>query len=274
MAQHPLVTAYYQTVKTGLREGRKEDYGIFYGTAESLPGRTFQIDKETLGPHTAAESALVVFPDESAVTVARPVFLFRDPVDTWNGWFNQGWRRFSLFQLAYANAFKTMLFARAVDDMAVFCTTYERLTTNPQETLTAICNHWGVPYSNGLLDWKTNIGRNGTIRGGADFVRSIAEGSFSDVQQNGTIRALHRQRVIPESDVQRVAAGPLREMYAFAERESRKAEARVADANVAGKLSARTGSIAFGTGAGQRPALRDGVQTVEMRAGSVVVRVV
>lgn len=209
-AQHPEVQAIYQNVKTGLREGKGENYELFYATPEC---EKYLIDKETLGPHNAAESALAVFPEEHAITVSRPVFLFRDPVATWNSWYDQGWQRYKLFELAYTTLFQTLLFATAVDRRAVLCIAYELLVVRPEETIKAMCSHWGVAYRSELLDWRTNLE---PIRGGADFKKSIAEGSFARVQRSRSIEAVHRSLVIPPEDVDRITAGPLAALYLYA----------------------------------------------------------
>jgi len=209
MAQHPLVQAYYQSVKAGLREGRKEDYRLFYAPAGG-GASVFMVDKETLGPHTPAESALRVFPEEEAVRASRPIFLFRDPTACWNGWFTRGWRRFDLYQLAYTHAYQTWLFAKAVTNGAssadpVICVTYDQLTGSPEVVLRAICRHWQLLYCAELLDWRTNIGQNVKIRGGADFERSIEEGTFAQVQRSHSIEVIRRPLEIPGEDVQRIA---------------------------------------------------------------------
>jgi hypothetical protein len=212
LAQHPEVLAYYQTVKSGLRAGRGADHRLFTLRASTPPDR-FIVDKETLGPHTPAEASLRLFPSEEAVAVARPVFLFRDPVRTWNGWASQGWLRFDLFELAYASAFQAYLHARAVAGPAVRGLTYEHLIREPLPALTALCEHWGLTYHPRMLDWDQSLAARGQIHGGKDFVRSLDEGSFAVVQQTRTLQPIDRPTVIADEDVRRIAAGPLPRMY-------------------------------------------------------------
>jgi len=204
------VLALYQNVKAGLREGEAENHAVFYAAAGP---KKFIVDKETVGPHSSAEAALNVFPEERAITASRPVFLFRHPVATWNGWYGQGWTRYDLFELAYVHTFQTFLFALTVDRSAVLGITYERLVQRPEETLQAICVHWGVPFRAELLKWHTGLQPNVTVHGGQDFEMSAAAGSFSQVQRSRSIAGAPRDLVIPAADVARIALSPLPELY-------------------------------------------------------------
>lgn len=78
LSHAPRVTCYLQTVKSGQRMHGAPDYGIYSQAHEGIV-----LSKETIGHSTAADCTLRVFPSDEAIRLTAPVFLFRDPVDTW-----------------------------------------------------------------------------------------------------------------------------------------------------------------------------------------------
>lgn len=99
LAHAPGVTCYLQTVKSGQRTRGEPDYGIYYAAHEGIV-----LSKETIGHSTVADCTLRVFPSDAAIAATAPVFLFRDPLDTWAAWSRAGWGSLDLFSLAYGHA--------------------------------------------------------------------------------------------------------------------------------------------------------------------------
>lgn len=209
LAQHPEVEAHSQAVKKQLRQSGSEDYTLFY----QEPGASLVVDKETLGPHTPTEATLQVFPDDNAIANARPLFVFRDPVYTWNGWVGQGWLRRDLFELAYISAFQKFLHCLALAPSAVLCLTYEAMTRRPHQALTTLCAHWGVPYHPDMLHWRTNLEPTGRIHGGEDYRNALAQGRFSTVQKTKTLQVIHRPLTLSTDEIQQIEESPLRAIY-------------------------------------------------------------
>ncbi len=218
-SQHPKVEAYYQSVKTGLRDGEGECHKLFFQPAGKPASKKFLVDKETFGPHTPAESAFRLFPNDEAIVATRPIFLYRDPVSTWNSWMEQGWTRYDLFELAYVSVFQTYRYAQQVAGHAVSCMTYETLVDQPLKTMRAMCSHWRIPFDESLVQWKTKFQPNTSMRGGKDFLKSKDDGSFRAVEESTTIRRLDRPLVISTADIEKIQSGPLWAMYKTIQRE-------------------------------------------------------
>src|SRR6056297_2515188 len=98
LSHAPGVHCYLQIVKSGVRTSGQPDYSLFYAEHEGVA-----IDKETIGHSTRADCTLPVFPSDAAILATRPVFLFRDPADTWSSWRRAGWGSLDRFTTAYTH---------------------------------------------------------------------------------------------------------------------------------------------------------------------------
>lgn len=150
-SQHTDATCSYQAIKGALRTDGAECHSIIDITNVDTP---FLINKETLGPHNLEEAMYRVFRNRSDVELTWPIFLFRDPVRTWNGWVKQGWLDFDVFQLAYVECYKWYLYAKAIRT-DVLCVTYEQLTADTESTLSLMCRYWGLENQN-IHSWHAD----------------------------------------------------------------------------------------------------------------------
>ena len=79
------VHAVHQPIKSGLREKGIPDYSIYEHTNpiyNQYPEK-FIVAKETIGP-VKEQSVFDPFPNEQTIEETKPLFMFRDPFQTWN----------------------------------------------------------------------------------------------------------------------------------------------------------------------------------------------
>lgn len=208
-SQHADATCSYQAIKGALRSDGVESHSIIDITNVNTP---FLINKETLGPHNLEEAMYRVFRNRDDVEHTWPIFLFRDPVRTWNGWLKQRWLDYDVFQLAYVECFKWYLYARAIRT-DVLCVTYEQLTESTADTLALMCRYWGLE-SQDLTNWNTDENWKDRILRTQDFDKSLSDGSFDHAIMARTIeRASDEHLVVCRDDIRRIRRSPLDSIY-------------------------------------------------------------
>ena len=208
-SQHPDVACIYQSVKSTLRQPGRLKHGIVNGHSDV---DSYLVNKETLGPHTIAEATYEVFRDDVDVRLTRPIFLFRDPVRTWNGWKKQGWNDFDVFELAYLSCYKWFIFARS-SLSSTLCVTYEQLTSSPRLTTSRMLKYWGIPDRD-LLQWGDNEDWRKKIIASDDFHASLKDGSFDHAIKSSTIElALDEHLLVDKDRIRAIRRGPTGAIY-------------------------------------------------------------
>lgn len=142
------VTCYLQTVKSGQRTRGKPDYTVYYRAHEGIV-----LSKETIGHSTVADCTLRIFPSDEAIRATAPLFLFRDPVDTWASWSRAGWGSLEFFELAYGHALGLYERARRLDAGAA-AIRYESFGDDPVAAFRSLCDILGVRYCDEMLHWR------------------------------------------------------------------------------------------------------------------------
>lgn len=149
--------------KAGSKEGFSPDYSILENPSHHSTfinalksGKQFLICKEELGNDSRKGECLYnVCPTPSAYAMARPIFLFRDPIRVFDSWKSVGWTDAQSLIDCYANMFHML--SRAPSH-AVSCLVYERLIQQPKAEIERICARWGIPFSESMLKFNQPFG--------------------------------------------------------------------------------------------------------------------
>lgn len=161
VAQHPQTRCFYQPVKTGIRMNGRPDYA-FYDHEPEVGDDAVLVAKETFGHNSNEECAFNPFPSPEAIIQTRPVFLFRDPVATYNSWSRLGWGSLEYFELAMSHCLELLNVARDVSDK-VSLIFYEDLVGSPQVTIKKLCKKWEINFDSAMVNWRTPILQNAKI---------------------------------------------------------------------------------------------------------------
>jgi hypothetical protein len=179
LAHAPGVTCYLQTVKSGQRTRGEPDYGIYYGEHEGIV-----LSKETIGHSTVADCTLRVFPSDAAIEATAPVFLFRDPLDTWAAWSRAGWGSLGFFKLAYAHALDLWDRAHRLAP-AASAIHYEDFGDDSVATFRRLCGLLGIDYVDEMVHWRFRFPDQSPV-----IWRDDVQGDF-DRGQSDSARAAH-----------------------------------------------------------------------------------
>lgn len=201
------VTCYFQTVKSGQRLRGAPDYGI-YRQAHS----PVALSKETIGPNTLEDCTLEVFPDDAAIRATRPVFLLRDPVDTWAAWSRAGWGTFERFTIACRHLLDLYDRARALRAGAVM--RYEAFGQDPEAAFRQLCGLLGIDYTPAMIDWRMRFPEESPVIWREDVQRDIDNGLSDSARAARGFRYRKVDHVVPARE--RAEIGHLfRERYAI-----------------------------------------------------------
>lgn len=148
LAHAPGVTCYLQTVKSGQRTRGAPDYGVYYAVHEGVV-----LSKETIGHSTVADCTLRVFPSDAAIRATAPIFLFRDPVDTWAAWSRAGWGSLELFELAYRHALALWQRAQRLTP-AASAVRYESFGEDCAAAFRRLCGLLQIGFSEDMIHWR------------------------------------------------------------------------------------------------------------------------
>jgi hypothetical protein len=160
LSQNGDIDCHYQPIKAGNRSTGIPDYGIFDLRSESR----YIVAKETIGHGTELDCTYQVFPNEQAMRDARPLFLLREPQETFNAWKILGWTDIERFVSSARNLFDTLYQVAEATGERPLIVTYNGLTSTPEETLRRICEHWGIPFVPQMLEWQLPYLENDRIR--------------------------------------------------------------------------------------------------------------
>lgn len=170
LAHAPGVTCYLQTVKSGQRMHGAPDYGIYYEAHDGIV-----LSKETIGHSTTADCTLQVFPSDEAIRLTAPVFLFRDPVDTWAAWARAGWGSLDYFKLAYGHALDLFDRARAITPGAA-AVQYESFGADCGAAFRRLCGLLGIEFRDEMIHWRYRFPDESPVRWRNDVQRDFDRG--------------------------------------------------------------------------------------------------
>lgn len=168
---------HHQPVKSGFRQDGTFDYG-FFSLDEGREDKIF-VAKETVGGFAPEEtdfspvpkapggtSIANRFPSQEAIDKVRPLFLFRDPQQTWNSInklndYSAGrspfHSPFEYFITSYRNVFEFLMHAKSVTPNA-HCLTLEELARDPRSVLENLCAKWNIRYHEQMVEWDLPYG--------------------------------------------------------------------------------------------------------------------
>lgn len=174
LSHAPGVTCYLQPVKSGQRTSGRPDYSLFYQAHEGVA-----IAKETIGHSTPADCTLAVFPSDEAIVATRPLFLFRDPADTWSSWSRAGWGSLDSFTTAYAHLLDLHQRARRLG--AASAIRFEDFGGDREAAFRRLCALLEIPFTADMLDWRLRFPEESPVIWRADVQRDIERGRAASV---------------------------------------------------------------------------------------------
>lgn len=148
LAHAPNVTCYLQTVKSGQRTTGRPDYRVYYARHNGVV-----LSKETIGHSTLADCTLEVFPSDDAVRATAPVFLFRDPLDTWAAWSRAGWGSLGFFKIAYQHALNLWQRAQPLAPKAA-AVRYEDFGVDTESAFRWLCSRLDIEFTDRMIHWR------------------------------------------------------------------------------------------------------------------------
>jgi hypothetical protein len=157
-------------------ESRKTDYSIYTVPSQ----KKFIIYKATIGFKSHTECTYTPFRSTNDILQTRPLFMFRDPTQTFNSWKKMKWGNLDLFITAYQHVYK--MYRHSVDQYPqTRSITYEHLSNNP-ECFDIIANYWGLSPQQDIYKWKSKPGES-TVSFYADFNRKMKRKFLEDIDK-------------------------------------------------------------------------------------------
>lgn len=198
LSHAPDVICYLQTVKSGQRTSGQPDYGVYFEMHEGVV-----LSKETIGHSTVADCTLRIFPDDEAIRTTSPVFLFRDPVDTWASWSRAGWGTLELFRLAYDHALA--LYARA-RELAPGSTAirYEDFGADCEAAFRGLCALLGVGFVPAMLKWRDRFPEGSRVIWRPDVQRDFDQGQSDTAKRAFGFEYRQADYDLPENEVEEI----------------------------------------------------------------------
>jgi hypothetical protein len=170
------VQCYLQTVKSGQRMHGLPDYGIFYQRHEGIA-----LSKETIGHSTPEDCTLRIFPSDEAIAATAPVFLLRDPVDTWASWSRAGWGTLELFELAYGHALALCDRAQGLSPRAA-AMAYEDFGRDCEAAFRRLCRILEIGYHPDMVHWRLRFPDDSPVIWREDVQRDFERGQADRVR--------------------------------------------------------------------------------------------
>ena len=191
---HPGAVVEFQTIKAGQRRTGTPDY-TFYD--RPVPAGKFLVNKETVGYGTHEDCTLKVFPNDEAICKTRPVFIFREPRDTFVSWIENNLvpkGSTDLFIQAYRHTFALLLHARSISSN-ISVVTYEALCGNAEKSqLRTICDKWEITFHPDMIDWKDNFIDTTPLD-----KEGIEAGHYAALSRDSAIRAQAEKSTLSEA---------------------------------------------------------------------------
>lgn len=97
------------------------------------------------------------FPNSGIIQLLKPVFLFREPVQTVNSIILKGFMNSNLEDAIKAykeGAFASYIKTKRLSPDNTRCITYETLTREPVLVYTKLLSFWGIPWHPNVINWQ------------------------------------------------------------------------------------------------------------------------
>lgn len=195
LAHAPGVTCYLSTVKSGQRTLGAPDYGIYYAVHEGIV-----LNKETIGHTTVADCTLQVFPDDAAIRATSPVFLFRDPVDTWAAWSRAGWGTYDSFTVAYRHALDLWERARRLTP-AASVVRYESFGEDCVAAFRRLCGLLHIEFTEEMIHWRYRFPGESPVIWRDDVQRDFDRGQADSARVADGFVYRHTPHTLPAAEV-------------------------------------------------------------------------
>jgi hypothetical protein len=186
VAQHPLIeTATFLMKKNIFYNSYSTD--IDYSIYNLLAEKPYLVYKTTFGYKTKLEATYKPFRSNEDVLSTKPLFMFREPVQTYNSWKKKAWGNIEIFVMSYIHTKE--LYDRAKDISNIIrCITYEHIGKCPKKLFKQVFDYWDFPYDPSILKWNTSLGEM-TIQFYGDynkqmkgrFCKDIKKGIYSSI---------------------------------------------------------------------------------------------
>jgi len=148
-SQIPTVFPYYQPIKGAIRERKK------FVMPDISHG--YHLFKETIGHENMDVCSYNPFEHIPSDIRINAIFLFRNPVNTWESWKKMGWNpNLGLFIHAYSNAYNLLKKRLQTHPESTSCIIYDSLENTEIVSFIArtLCKKIGLPYTSNIIQWK------------------------------------------------------------------------------------------------------------------------
>ncbi len=206
ISQNRDIDCHYQPIKAGNRVTGHPDHSVFELRSEER----YIVAKETIGHATQLDCSYPIFPDPRSMIDARPFFLLREPVETFNAWKILGWTDLDLFTTAYRHLFDTLYKVEKAVGKRPLISTYNHLTSEPEATLRELCEYWGIPFIPEMLEWQLPYLENDRIRYPDPTHKNYLQ-IHDRLNRLNTFRKIGRKNYVRDSE--REILRPLHEEY-------------------------------------------------------------
>lgn len=177
ISHHPEVETATFLMKKNIFYGTSDD--IDYSIYSSLPQKKYLFYKATMGYQSKLECTYNPFRNELDIIETRPLFMFRDPVLTYNSWKKIGWGSLELFIHTYQYVYELYNHAKSISP-EIKCITYDFLSKNPSK-FSEILEYWGIPNVQNISKWKNKLGEN-TVNFRADINHKMRNRFLVDIK--------------------------------------------------------------------------------------------
>ncbi|RWA11597.1 hypothetical protein EKO27_g3511 [Xylaria grammica] len=119
-------------------------------------GKRILICKGELGSDTKkGECSYPLLPAPSEYAAVRPVLLMRDPIRVFDSWKKMGWTDVQSLIDVLNNLFRML---KQAEPGIISCLLYEQLAQQPRREIERVCSHWGIPFSDAMLNFTVPFG--------------------------------------------------------------------------------------------------------------------
>jgi hypothetical protein len=143
---------------------------------------------------------LPVFPSDAAIRLTAPVFLFRDPVDTWAAWSRAGWGSLEFFELAYGHALDLWDRARRLTPAASVIQ-YETFGADCVAAFRRLCDLLGIGYCDEMIQWRHRFPDQSPVIWGADVQSDFDRGQSDSARAARGFVYRRTDHVLPAREV-------------------------------------------------------------------------
>jgi len=143
------------------------------------------------------------FPDSVVIPLVKPVFLFRDPVQTINSIILKKFMNSNLEDAI--KAYKEGVFAsytktKRLSSDNTRCITYETLTEQPVQVFTKLLNFWGIPWHPNVINWQETFSER-TFRHDIkthqnDIKKAIQDNHHDTLMKSNQIISQHNKEIV------------------------------------------------------------------------------